>query len=154
MWIFLEAVSELAAHRRNYESRLLHMNYTLQNTIFWLFTYIYFCKTNNIFFTISVTEAGSCYNCGKSGHMSRDCTEERATTDTRSCYNCNQTGHLSRDCPSSTGGGRREDSRKCYKCGEEGHMSRECTNTSAQSAQSSSRGGGECYTYVYSSYLH
>ncbi len=37
-----------------------------------------------------------CYNCGGSGHMSRDCPEPRKE---QSCYNCGKGGHMSRDCP-------------------------------------------------------
>jgi len=38
-----------------------------------------------------------CYNCGEMGHISNDCTKQRA--DTRKCFNCGQGGHLSRNCP-------------------------------------------------------
>ena len=35
-----------------------------------------------------------CYNCGGSGHLSRDCTAPKQTV----CYRCKKTGHLLREC--------------------------------------------------------
>ena len=40
------------------------------------------------------TNGLKCYNCGKTGHISRDCKEKK----TVKCYNCNKEGHISRNC--------------------------------------------------------
>ncbi len=56
-----------------------------------------------------------CYNCGKKGHMSRECYRGRNNQRNNNnnndgnvrCYNCERTGHISRNCPNRSGRGGR-----------------------------------------------
>ena len=97
---------------------------------------------------------GSCYSCGETGHMARDCPSSASSgggggRSDRSCYNCGQSGHLSRDCPESRsggggGGGRSFSGKPCYNCGREGHFSRDCPD-----GRKSNTRDGACYQLVY-----
>ncbi|GAA5864271.1 hypothetical protein JCM3774_001276 [Rhodotorula dairenensis] len=112
--------------------------------------------------------SGECFNCGESGHWSKDCPQGRAggaynragrSTSagagsggggaSGSCYKCGEDGHWAKDCPqggSAGGAAGRGDggggsNYTCFKCGEEGHFSNACPNDAGPS-RGSTRGGG------------
>ncbi|MDP7081784.1 MAG: hypothetical protein QF372_00290 [Candidatus Poseidoniia archaeon] len=66
---------------------------------------------------------GKCFNCGKPGHISRDCPDGGGGKGGGKCFNCGKPGHFSRDCPDG-GGGR--GGGKCFNCGKPGHISKDC----------------------------
>ncbi|XP_065318749.1 CCHC-type zinc finger nucleic acid binding protein-like [Gordionus sp. m RMFG-2023] len=55
----------------------------------------------------------SCYNCGKPGHVVRDCQETK-------CFGWRKYGHIAPYCP------RKRDKLRCASCGRFGHNREEC----------------------------
>ena len=63
-----------------------------------------------------------CFNCGKKGHMSSECTQPQGST---ACFICGGEGHLSRDCPEAPEKPSVSETR-CFNCGKQGHLSAAC----------------------------
>lgn len=95
-----------------------------------------------------LTFTGACFNCGKQGHLSRDCTEQKSERSERPggfrdrCYNCNKIGHRAFECRNERPQRRDRDDERCYNCNEVGHRAYECTNERSEEDP-------QCYRYTW-----
>jgi cellular nucleic acid-binding protein len=56
--------------------------------------------SSNPTFTGDCVNGNKCYNCGISGHLSRECPKE-STGGEKICYKCQQPGHVQSQCPNN-----------------------------------------------------
>lgn len=62
-----------------------------------------------------------CFNCGGTGHKSRDCPHP---VKQRPCYICGEFGHQARRCPNTL----------CFRCFKPGHIARSCPTAGGRAA--------------------
>ncbi len=76
------------------------------------------CVCLSLTLSVSLSLCVACYNCGRGGHISRDCKEPKKERE-QVCYNCGKAGHMARDCEHAN-------EQKCYSCGGFGHIQKGC----------------------------
>ncbi|XP_013783322.1 cellular nucleic acid-binding protein-like [Limulus polyphemus] len=81
--------------------------------------------------TQNKSDSFQCYNCGKVGHMAKNCFKKSKRNEQTVCYNCGITGHMARDCRHP----RKQERQNCYNCGKVGHMAKNCFKKSKRNEQ-------------------
>ena len=61
-----------------------------------------------------------CHNCGKKGHVAKECTKGRST---QKCKRCDKQGHVIQECPETTPSAQFY---VCLKCHLRGHLQAQC----------------------------
>ncbi|MEQ2217609.1 hypothetical protein XENOCAPTIV_016524 [Xenoophorus captivus] len=121
------------------------------NVVLYILYQLSFTGNTVIIFLFPPPACPACYNCHRSGHISRDCKEPRKERE-QLCYTCGKAGHMARDCDhaneqkcySCGGFGHIQklcDKVKCYRCGEIGHVAVHCSKASETNCYNCGKAG-------------